>query len=81
MPRRMTVAKSDFYCVNCGKRTMTIPRPKSLIRPAFHRKKLYCPWCKETYNCVECRNDAEAYEFRLDFEDGLYKEEAVPYVE
>lgn len=67
---------SSFYCPKCGKKAMDLPRPRSLTRQAFHRKKLYCPWCKETYNCIECRNEIERQVFIADWEDGVYEGEA-----
>ena len=67
---------SSFYCPNCGQKAMDLPRPRSLTRQAFHRKKLYCPWCKETYNCIECRNEMEKQDFIMDWEEGLYAGEA-----
>ena len=65
----------DFYCMNCGQRTMTLPRNVAKKKEKFHRKKLYCPYCQITINQIECRNDWEAYEFKQDFEAGAYKDE------
>ena len=72
---------SSFYCPKCGKKAMDLPRPRSLTRQAFHRKKLYCPWCRETYNCIECRNEIERHDFIADWEDGVYEEEAQAVLE
>lgn len=72
---------SSFYCPKCGKKAMDLPRPRSLTRQAFHRKKLYCPWCRETYNCVECRNEIERQNFIADWEDGVYEKEAQAVLE
>jgi predicted RNA-binding Zn-ribbon protein involved in translation (DUF1610 family) len=72
---------SSFYCPKCGKKAMDLPRPRSLVRQAFHRKKLYCPWCKETYNCIECRDEWERRIFIEDWEAGLYANEAIAVVE
>lgn len=72
---------SSFYCPKCGKKAMDLPRPRSLTRQAFHRKKLYCPWCRETYNCIECRNEIERQDFIADWEDGLYEKEAQAILE
>lgn len=66
----------DFYCINCGQRGLPIVRRHSLQHEKFHRKKLYCPWCKMTVNHIECRNDEEAFEFKQAFENGEYAEEA-----
>ena len=72
---------SSFYCPKCGKKAMDLPRPRSLTRQAFHRKKLYCPWCRETYNCIECRNEIECQVFIADWEDGIYEGEAQAVLE
>ena len=72
---------SSFYCPKCGKKAMDLPRPRSLTRQAFHRKKLYCPWCRETYNCIECRNEIERQDFIADWEDGVYEKEAKAVLE
>lgn len=69
---------SSFYCPACGKKSMDLPRPRSRVRESFHRKKLYCPWCKDTYNCIECRNEIERQNFIADWEDGYYEEEVQP---
>ena len=71
----------SFYCINCGRRAMSLQRPVSKLREAHHRKKLYCPYCGNVVNCVECRNDGEVYEFKENFELGLYKEEAISSIE
>lgn len=68
--------KHDFYCINCGKLTYPINRKQSHQKGKFHRKKLYCPWCRHTVNSIEVRNDEEAAEFKLMFERGDFKEEA-----
>lgn len=65
----------DFYCINCGQRTMTLPRNVAKKKERFHRKKLYCPHCKITINQIECRNEFEGCEFKQDFEAGVYKDE------
>ena len=72
---------SSFYCPKCGKKAMDLPRPRSLTRQAFHRKKLYCPWCRETYNCIACRNEIERQVFIPNWEDGVYEEEAQTVLE
>lgn len=66
----------EFYCINCGHLIMSIPRNIGRLHGEKHRKVLYCPFCKETVNSIECRNDMEAYEFKQDFEQGKFVEEA-----
>ena len=72
---------TSFYCPACGKKAMDLPRPRSLTRQAFHRKKLYCPWCRATYNCIEVRNEYERQDFISDWEEGVYEAEAIPVLE
>ena len=66
----------DFYCLNCGNRSMPCVRPQAHRREQFHRKKLYCPHCGLTVNHIECKNDEEAYEFKQAFEAGKFINEA-----
>ena len=81
MARNNSFGFSSFYCPSCGKKAMDLPRPRSLTRQSFHRKKLYCPWCKKTYNCIECRNEIEKREFIEDWKNGIYAKEAQAVVE
>ena len=66
----------DFYCPSCGQKALSCVRPQAHRREKFHRKKLYCPHCQLTLNCIEVKNDIEAYEFREMFEAGEFKDEA-----
>lgn len=65
----------SFYCMNCGKMAMELPRKKGFQYERFHRKKLYCPYCKTEINCVECKNDDDVFEFRENFLNGAYEDE------
>lgn len=65
----------DFYCMGCGQKVYSCVRPQAHRRERFHRKKLYCPWCKITANCVECASDIDAFEFKQEYEAGAFKEE------
>ena len=76
-----SVEYHSFYCPKCGQKTMVLPRKKSLNKGAFHRKKLYCPWCKQIFNTIECRNDEEVPLFKEKFLNGEFAEEAIPYEE
>ena len=88
-----SVEYHSFYCPKCGQKTMVLPRKKSLNKGAFHRKKLYCPWCKQIFNTIECRNDEEVFNtiecrndeevllFKEKFLNGEFAEEAIPYEE
>lgn len=66
----------DFYCIQCGQKIYPLMRKKGTIKKKFHRKRLYCPYCKQEINCIEIRNDAEEFEFKEAFENGDFKEEA-----
>ena len=71
----------DFYCINCGNKAMSCVRPQAHRRERFHRKKLYCPHCKYTLNCVEIKNDIEAYDFKQAFDAGEFIAEARESIE
>jgi uncharacterized protein with PIN domain len=66
----------SFHCINCGNKAYELVRKKGHQYPKFHRKKMYCPFCKEEINMVECKNPMEVFEFKEDFERGVYNEEA-----
>ena len=46
---------SDFYCTKCGKKGIPIARKVGHEREAGHLKKLYCLYCKQEWNHVECK--------------------------
>lgn len=75
MGRKTTVIMNSFYCLNCGKKIMDLPRKKSNQHESLHRKKLYCPWCKQTLNAIEVRNEQERWDFLENFEQGAYENE------
>ena len=66
----------DFYCINCGKKGITLPRKDNKRKGKFHRKKLYCLNCGFLINHVEICNTEEYWEFQEMFESGNFKEEA-----
>lgn len=66
----------SFYCMNCGEKAFELMRPKGHKYSKHHRKALYCPWCHETVNCIECKNDTDIYDFKKAFEAGEYVDEA-----
>ena len=65
---------NDFYCIKCGKRAMSLPRKRSHQHKSLHCKKLYCPSCKITINCVECKNEEDVLQFKENFKKGIYEE-------
>ena len=64
-----------FFCIQCGNEGIPIYRKQGHQHGRFHRKKLYCPHCKVEINHVECKNDEDVYEFRIDFEAGVFADE------
>ena len=73
--RNRTYESHDFYCNNCGSKGINIFRSRGSQRGAFHRKKLYCPYCKKTINHIECRTPWEAEEYKTNFINGVYENE------
>lgn len=71
----------DFYCIKCGNKGIPLNRKKSLQHGKFHRKRLYCPFCKIEVNHIECRNQADIEEFKMNFANGDYIEEAQESIE
>jgi len=65
----------SFFCPECGKKAMDLPRQKGHQHKDFHRKKLYCPWCHKTINCIEVKNLDQELEFKENFEKGVYEDE------
>lgn len=68
---------NDFYCIGCGEKGIGMFRKDSKKREKYHRKKLYCPWCKTTLNFIEIRNREEAKEFKEQFAAGEFEQEAI----
>ena len=66
----------QFYCINCGKAGIPLPRMSARNRERGHKKALYCPWCKKLVNHVECTNEEDVEKFLKDFSEGKYIEEA-----
>lgn len=66
----------SFYCINCGNKSYDLPRKKGRLCSSFHRKKLYCPHCKNTINNIECKTIEEVEKFKEEFKRGVYKDEA-----
>lgn len=76
MARRGAYAEHSFYCINCGNKGIPLMRKQGFKHESMHRKKLYCPFCKGEVNHVECKTFDEVEEFRINFENGVYKNEA-----
>ena len=71
----MKYEPSDFYCMKCGRKGLPVQRPEAKKREAFHRKKLYCYNCKTEVNHIECKNQFEVEEFKINFTEGIYLQE------
>ena len=66
----------SFYCINCGNKGIPIPRNKGFSHKKMHRKKLYCIFCKQEINHVECKTIEDVEKFKQDFKNGAYLDEA-----
>ena len=74
--RYNNMVSHDFYCLNCGKKTITLMRKIGKQKERFHRKKLFCPWCKNDVNAVECKTQQDVDEFLDKYNKGEFVEEA-----
>lgn len=73
MPRTV---EHTFWCLNCGREGIPLPRKISHLHAPHHRKKMYCPWCKAVVNHLECKSQKDILDFKENFEARLYQEEA-----
>ena len=67
---------SRFFCLYCGEEGIPLPRKRGQQRKSFHRKKIYCIHCHNTVNHIECRSDEDALNFKEEFKNGVYENEA-----
>ena len=74
--RKQRVELHDFYCLKCGNKGIGVFRNMGFQRERFHRKRLYCPFCKEEVNHNECKTYEEVQIFKDAFERGEFKDEA-----
>ena len=65
-----------FWCINCGRAGIPVRRKVGHQHAKNHRKKLWCPWCCMTINCVETKNIEQEFNFRRAFENGEFRDEA-----
>ena len=73
---RRNYAEHSFYCINCGNKGIPLMRNQGFQHVGMHRKKLYCVFCKQEVNHVECKTLDDVEEFRYNFENEVYKNEA-----
>ena len=71
----------DFYCLNCGKRNISVMRSRGFLREKGHRKAMYCPHCRNEVNHYECFDDEDVFNFKIDFEEGKFIKEAKESIE
>lgn len=64
-----------FFCLNCAKEGIPLPRKQGHRHAKFHKKKMYCPNCKQVFNHIECQTEEDIYRFKEDFENGVYLNE------
>ena len=73
--RQTKIEYNDFYCLNCGK-PIPLPRKVGHQHLSGHRKVIYCPFCRETVNHIQCKSYADVIEFKEAFKRGDFIEEA-----
>ena len=81
--RKIQKETHRFFCLNCGREGIPLARSVGQQREKNHRKKLYCIYCKESLNHIECKNEIEVQEFKADFERGVFineSKESLSYV-
>ena len=66
----------SFYCIKCGNKGIPLSRSQGHKHGSMHRKKLYCLHCKEEVNHIECRTPEEVETFFINFQNGVYIDEA-----
>lgn len=59
---------SDFYCSECGRKSLPVWRKKSNSREAGHLKKLFCIYCGKETNQVEVSPKSGYTKEDFDFE-------------
>lgn len=73
--------ESQFYCINCGERGLDCLRKIGKKKGAAHRKKMYCPSCRQIVNHYEVHTKEEAEEFKQRYKNGDFIEEAKASIE
>lgn len=73
-----------FFCLACGNEGISLFRNKGHQHGRYHRKCLYCPYCKQEVNHFECKTDEDVYEFRRRFKAGEFiaeAQESIQYIQ
>ena len=71
--RSQSTIGTTLYCSKCGNRGIPIRRKTGKQKESFHKKKLYCIYCRTETNHIECKNEEDVKQFLEDFEAGLYE--------
>ena len=76
---RNNYEQSEFYCTRCGHKGLPVQRNKGQQREKGHLKKLYCIYCNDVVNHIECKPDGRYNkdDFELEYEYGNFDEEGV----
>lgn len=73
---KRSYSEHSFYCLSCGNKGIPLMRKQGFQHEKMHRKKLYCIHCKQEVNHIECKTWDEIEEFKINFQKGVYKDEA-----
>lgn len=73
---KMKCDTHDFYCIKCGHKGIPLSRNRGHQHGRFHRKKIFCLYCQQEVNHIECKTPEDVLEFKENFENGVYKDEA-----
>lgn len=74
---RKNFSLSDFYCTECGKKGLSIPRKHGQARESGHIKDLLCIYCNKRTKHVEVSETGSYsyFDFLEDFESGVFEED------
>ena len=76
MGRRAKTEEHNFYCIKCGNRGIPLSRKVGRQHENFHRKKLFCVFCGQEVNHIECKTMEDVEQFKINYKMGVYKDEA-----
>ena len=67
MARGRNYEEHSFFCLKCGNKGIPVQRQKGFQHADNHRKKLYC---------IHCKTFEDVINFKEDFQNGVYFNEA-----
>jgi hypothetical protein len=76
MSKRKNYSEHSFFCMACGNKGIPLARQQSHQHSRHHRKKLYCIYCQCEVNHIECKTYDDVEDFKINFKNGVYKNEA-----